>query len=89
MAAKYWNDLASEINIVSLLRSRLSGCHATLPLSGDQYPRDIVKPTGMKNDVNIMRCVERNKQYHLTRPSYDTEFGWSELVKLILRLNIV
>ena len=27
----------------------------------------------MKNDVNIMRYVERNKQYHLTPPTYDTE----------------
>ena len=27
----------------------------------DQYPRDIVKPAGLKNDVNSMRFIERNK----------------------------
>jgi len=27
----------------------------------DQYPRDIVKPAGPKNDVNSMRSVEHKK----------------------------
>ena len=26
----------------------------------DQYNRDIVKPAGLKNDVNGMRSIERN-----------------------------
>ena len=32
------------------------------PGSRDQYPRDIEKPAGMKNDVNSMRSVERIKK---------------------------
>ena len=39
------------------MRSRLSVSHSSIR---DQYPRDIVTPTGMKNDVNIMRSVEHN-----------------------------
>ena len=39
------------------MRSRLSMSHSSIR---DQYPRDIVTPTGMKNDVNIMRSVEHN-----------------------------
>ena len=46
------------------MRSRLS-CHIVQddfqPSIRDQYPRDIVKPAGMKNDVNSMRSVERNE----------------------------
>ena len=72
MGAKYWNDLASEI-IVSFA--------AVFRDATQRSPFGGSIPTGLKNDVNIMRYVERNKQYHLTRPSYDTEFGWSELVK--------
>ena len=39
------------------MRSRLNVSHSSIL---DQYPRDIVTPTGMKNDVNIMRYVEHN-----------------------------
>ena len=39
------------------MRSRLSVSHSSIL---DQSPRDIVTPTGMKNDVNIMRSVEHN-----------------------------
>ena len=32
-----------------------------LPSIRDQYPRDIVKPVGLKKDVNRKRSVERSK----------------------------
>ena len=39
----------------------------------DQYPRDIIKPAGLKNDVNSVRSVERDFQkfYALERFSND------------------
>ena len=43
-----------------MCQSVQDGDHS-LKRPGDQYPRDIVKPEGLKNDVNGMRSVERKK----------------------------
>ena len=57
--------------IVASMTSRLSvsvqdyGQSLKWPSIRDQYPRDIVKPSGTKSDVNSMRSVERNKCRHL------------------------
>ena len=58
------------------MRSRLSVSHSSIR---DQSPRDIVAPTGMKNDLNIMRSVEHNYntvEKFLPGPSLIEENGY-------------